>query len=351
VLTLERTPDQPWRLGEIELLRLTCDLCAPRLIDLYQQDKWLGAKAADGLRKGLGRLVGPTHTWAKVTAVLVLAAVLFLTLVRGPDRVEGTFVIEADNRRPIPAPFDGTLLSVEPGIEPGARVEAGRVLASLDIHKLMDQLDSARSEMLSYQKEAGQAMSEGKTAQKQMAEARAARAQAEVRLLEAHIQEATIKAPISGWVVTGDLKRQTGAPVRTGDLLFEVASLDALQADVYVPEDRITELRVGMRGELASAASPGMYLPFVVERINPVAEVKDQENVFRVRVVPPGDEEAVKGESDSATGKEDRGGWTDAKNWLRPGMEGVAKVEVGRKPYGWLWTRSLVNWVRMKLWI
>jgi hypothetical protein len=36
--------------------------------------------------------------------------------------------------------------------------------------------------------------------------------------------------------------------------------------------------------------------------------------------------------------------------WLRPGMEGVAKVDIGRAPYGYLWTRDLVNWIRMRLW-
>jgi hypothetical protein len=32
-------------------------------------------------------------------------------------------------------------------------------------------------------------------------------------------------------------------------------------------------------------------------------------------------------------------------------MEGVAKIRIGRRTYAYLWTRKLVNWVRMKLWI
>jgi hypothetical protein len=32
-------------------------------------------------------------------------------------------------------------------------------------------------------------------------------------------------------------------------------------------------------------------------------------------------------------------------------MEGLAKVDIGQRAYGWIWTRKLVNWVRMKLWI
>ena len=35
---------------------------------------------------------------------------------------------------------------------------------------------------------------------------------------------------------------------------------------------------------------------------------------------------------------------------MRLGMEGLAKIDIDRRPYGWIWTRRLVNWVRMKLW-
>ncbi len=81
-------------------------------------------------------------------------------------------------------------------------------------------------------------------------------------------------------------------------------------------------------GTLASVAHPGDYIEFEVERINPVAEVVDQKNVFEVRVH-----------------------LLQTRPWLRPGMKGVAKVEVGRRTYASLWTRKAVNWVRMKLWI
>jgi hypothetical protein len=32
-------------------------------------------------------------------------------------------------------------------------------------------------------------------------------------------------------------------------------------------------------------------------------------------------------------------------------MEGVAKIDLGRRSYAWIWTRRIVNWVRMKLWL
>ncbi len=35
---------------------------------------------------------------------------------------------------------------------------------------------------------------------------------------------------------------------------------------------------------------------------------------------------------------------------LRPGMEGVGKVQVGDRKLIWIWTRYLVDWLRIQLW-
>ena len=35
---------------------------------------------------------------------------------------------------------------------------------------------------------------------------------------------------------------------------------------------------------------------------------------------------------------------------LRPGMEGVAKVDIGERRLIWIWTRSLREWIRIFFW-
>jgi hypothetical protein len=128
-------------------------------------------------------------------------------------------------------------------------------------------------------------------------------------------------------VLTGDLKERQGKPVQIGEVLFEVAP-EKLWVEINVPEARITDVAVGQKGRLATAANPGEYLEFQVERINRVAEVVDQQNVFKVRAR-----------------------LLQAAPRLRPGIDGVAKIEVGRTNYAWVWGRPLINWLRMKLWI
>jgi biotin carboxyl carrier protein len=226
-------------------------------------------------------------------------------------------------------------------VEKGDPVEADKtVLATLDTAELRLELGRARAELAGYLKQSDAAMRDGKTVDAQIAQAQADRVRAEAQLLEHRIGQAAITSPLGGTVVTGDLKRRIGAPVKTGDVLFEVAPLESLRAVLSVPEDLIADVIVAERkartkgeephGELATARHPDRRLPFVVERINPVAEVVNQKNVFKVRVR-----------------------LTDVKgqDWMQPGMEGAAKIDIETRHYAWIWTRRLINWLRMKLWL
>ena len=333
VLTIERNLDDPLCTEDVETLRVLCDLVTPRLLELRRHDRWIGARAASALRRAAAGLVGAKHTWEKLVAMAIIGFVAFLVLAHGDDRVDASFEITAVEERMIAAPFDGRLDRVH--VEPGDSVRAGEtVLAALETAELQMRLAEARAERETYLKQADLALRDRKTVEVQIAEAERERIDAEIARLEHRVASATLVAPITGTVVAGDLKRSLGAPVQTGDTLFEIAELSELRAELMVPEDRITDLldtetATGPRqGRLASVAHPGDYITFEIETVNPVAEVIDRQNVFRVRVR-----------------------LLEDRDWLRPGMKGVAKVSVGEQPYGVLWTRPMINWIRMKLWI
>lgn len=327
VLMIDRPIDDPFDTAQIRTLRLTCELCATRLIDLFERDRWFGARAAASARRGLATLIGPTHTWAKALSLLGFAALLFLAIARGDYRAEGSFVIESTKRQIVPAPFDGYLERVHVKIGDAVRAQE-TILADFETAELRLQLASARSEAGAERKRAALARRQGKEAEAQIADADAARIDAQIDLLEHTIGQAAIRSAADGVVVVGDLERRLGAPFKTGDVLFEVTSLEDLRAEIAVPEDQIPDVRVAQTGQLATASFPGDYLPFVVEHINPVAEVLQEQNVFKVRVR-----------------------LEESRPWLRPGMAGTGKIDVDRRSYLFIWTRRFVNWVRMKLWI
>ena len=327
VLTVERPIDRPFTAEEVESLRLTADLCTARVVALEKTDRWIGGRAAAGVKKGLAWAVGTKHTWAKAIVILLVGVVLFLVFGIGVYRVESPFALEAVERQVIPAPYDGYLKEVL--VMPDDPVEADKtILARLDTADMRLRLARAKRDQTRYQLEAQAAKGQFKEADAQIAQAQADKAKAEMDLLDYEIAHAEIRSPLSGRIITGDLKRQIGAPVKTGDVMFEVAPVDNLRAELYVPEDQIADIKEGQTGELATASYPELRVPFEVVRINPVAELVKQRNVFKVRVQ-----------------------LTNVYPWMRPGMEGVAKIEVGPAHYAWIWSRRLINWVRMELWI
>jgi hypothetical protein len=326
VLTLERPLDRPFAVDEVEAMRLALELCTARLVALQEQDRWFGAKLAGRLRGALAALVGPRHTWAKITVLAAFAALLFLIFAKGNYRAEASFVLEGTQRQIVPAPFDGYLKTVH--VEVSDSIQAlATPLAELDTAELRLQLAEAKADEAGYLKQMDAAMRDGETAAAQIAEANAEKAQAQIDLLEYMIGQARLLSPLSGTVVEGDLKRQIGAPVKTGDILFEVTPLESLRAVLHVREDQVTDVRVGQKGRLATASYPAQRIAFEVERINPIAEVVKQKNVFKVRVR-----------------------LLELYPWLRPGMEGVAKIDLAKRPYAWIWTRKIINWIRMQLW-
>jgi multidrug resistance efflux pump len=236
-------------------------------------------------------------------------------------------MLEAVSQHRITAPFDGYIKDVL--VEVGDPVIAGQTpLAELDTAELRLQLASTKAEQAGYLKQVDAAMRDGAIAEAQIARANADKAQALIDLYAYRIEQATIRAPLTGTLVTGDLKRQIGAPVETGTVLFEIAPLDSLRAELHVPEDAISEVTPGRQGRLATASFPAQRLRFVVERVNPAAEVVNNRNVFKVRVR-----------------------LLETRPWMRPGMEGVAKITIEKRRYAWIWSRKVINWIRMKLWI
>jgi len=327
VVTLERPAEKRFIAAEVEAIRLTCDLCTPRLMNLHHYDRWIGARMVAGVERVFATVLGAEHTWAKLAAVLVFGLAVFLVFAKGWYRVKAPFMLEAVSQYKITAPFDSYIKDVL--VEVGDQVVEGQTpLAELDTAELRLQLASTRAEQAGYRTQVDAAMRDGKTAEAQIAQANADKTQALIDLYTYRIEQANILSPLTGTLVTGDLKRQIGAPVETGKVLFEIAPLDSLRAELQVPEDEVSEVKMGQQGRLATASFPGQRLRFIVERVNPAAEVVNNRNVFKVRVR-----------------------LLETRPWIRPGMEGVAKITIEKRRYAWIWSRKVINWIRMKLWI
>jgi len=335
---VERAGEMPFAPAEVEALRLACDLCTARLLDLRRRDRWIGGKAASGVRAGLAAIVGPKHTWAKVAAVLLIAAGVYVGAASGDYRVDAPFAFQAATKQVVPAPFDGEVDSVEAKL--GDKVRAGAVLATLKTLPLQRKLDQARAGLFEHLKQADAARSDKKWADAQMAAAQARQFQEQIALLTEQIEQAAVKARIDGTVIRGGLDRFVGSSVEKGQVLFEIATLEDLRAELLIPEDQVADLQAAMRaGEvravLAAGAYPDRPIEAVMERVLPLAEKIDGKVVFRAR-------------ARLAAGPK---GQMEARQWLRPGMEGAAHVSLGRRNLAWIWSRRVINHLRLWMWM
>jgi RND family efflux transporter MFP subunit len=324
-LTLERPPGRKFEPEIVEMSEAVAALIGPGLEIQRREDRWLGAKIADSVVEGTRAIAGPRRAGLKVSLALMVAALLFLAFAKGEYRVSAPSAIEASVRRAIVAPFNGYV--AEARVRAGDHVNQGTLLGALDDRELhLDRLKAlAQHEQLL--KQYHQAMASHNAAQAQVTAAQVDQAAAHLALLSDQLSRTRLVAPLNGVVVSGDLSQSLGAPVERGQVLFEVAPSDTYRVVLQVDEREVAHMVVGQRGHLVLTGLPTDWLPFTVDKITPVSTAREGRNYFRVE-----------------------GTFEKTPDRLRPGMEGVAKVETGRQKLVWIWGHQIVDWVRLTAW-
>ncbi|MDR3352856.1 MAG: HlyD family efflux transporter periplasmic adaptor subunit [Zoogloeaceae bacterium] len=281
------------------------------------------------LRRDVGilsrKLFGPGFLVWKVASAgaLGLAAILALTPV--DYRVSARTVIEGEIQRVAAAPFDGFIGAAH--VRAGDTVKAGQLLAQLDDRELRVEEARWSSEHDQYENRLREAMAQHDLVAMQVLGAQLRQAAAQLALARGKITRARLKAPFDGVVVSGDLSQQVGAPVEAGQTLFEIAPLHRYRVILQVDEREIRHVRIGQSGRIVMTGIAGEAMEFTVAKVTPVATAEEGRNFFRVEALLSG---------------------TSPR--LRPGMEGVGKIEVGRHSLWWALTHSFTDWLTLRLW-
>ena len=325
LLTLERPAERPFDRNTVELCQGVGALAGPLLELLRREDRWLVVKAAEAGRQAVARLTGPRHTALKLTVAVALALVAFFAFAKADYRVSAKTIVEPLVRRAVVAPFSGYV--ADSRVRAGDLVRASQELCRLDDRELrlerLKWLAQHQQVLRQYQ----QAMALRNAAQVRILAAQVDQAAAQLELLTDQMERTRVLAPFDGVVVTGDLSQALGSPVERGQVLFEVAPLEAFRLILQVDERNVADLQAGQHGRMVLASFPGEELPLTVDKLTPVSTPREGRNYFRVEA------------------RLDK-----APERLRPGLEGVAKVEIDRRRVIWIWTHELVDWLRLTLW-
>lgn len=318
---------------ELDALSLVCRLAAPRLRDLELAEEFPLKKTWRYILLKSSDIFGPRRTALKLASTLLGVFLIISLLVRGDVIVSAPLVIEGVHSYTHTAPMDSFLYEVF--ARPGDGVKKGDLLGRLNPVEIELEISGLEAQKNIQASQADQYLQEGKDAEMAIARLEAERIAANLAWAEERLGMTELRSSVDGFVISEDMYPRLGQPVRRGQELFEITDTASMRVVVHVDEIDISDVNMTkakgpVRGEFTLTAYPDLHIPFMVERIHPYATVTNAVNGFEVR-----------GTIESSTPQ----GLV-----FRPGMEGHARIVAGEKPLLALWTRKLVNKIRLMWW-
>jgi len=297
---------------------------ALRNAELYNQVPLvdaLGALAAK--RRSWNQLPARRRRTYTVTAVVGLAAV---TLIRWPLRVAGgapAFRASsyAEARTLVPGIVERVL------VREGTAVARGAVLVQLRDVELRASRDAAAAAVMNAERAAATAAAQGNAGEERIQRTRADALREEQTLLEEQVTATTVRAPVSGIVLTPRPEERLGAWLDAGDIVAIIGRTDTLELDFGVPQREVTRVAVGRPVHLRVDALPQRTFTGEVSFLGelPSDSAGDVWFPARARVANP-------------------------DGLLRPGMAAHVKVLTASASVATRLLRGPVRWLRLVWW-
>lgn len=325
-VTLERALDQAFDKETVALCQSQVKFMGPALENKLREERSLLAKAREAFLGFSAQLMGAAYLKLKIVLLATLVLFSALGFIQGTYEVTAPASIQGEVRQILVAPQNGYVKAVH--VLAGDVVKKGQLLAVLDDRNLILEQQKWQSEYRKIEKEYQEALAKRDRTQLGILGAQRDQIAAELSLVVARLAQTRVTAPFDGVVVSGDLSQSLGAPVETGQVLFEVAPLDHYRVVLEVDDHNMAGLRVGNAGHLIIAALPQSKLAVSIKQVIPIAVSQDTRNFFRV--------EALLTEPPASP--------------LLPGMRGVAKIEIGERSMLWILSHGLLERVTLWLW-
>ncbi len=295
----------------------------------------LQQQAAAGLWQGLKhslvarlqRLLGPDSWRGKLIAMAAAAFVVAL-FVPVTYHLSADANLQTTEKHLVVSPQDAYLGKIS--ARPGDAVKQGALLAQLNDEDLRLERRKIASQAQQYRQAYDSALANGNRVEAAIASAQLDQATIQVQLLDQQLARTQLLAPVDGIIVSDDIAQTQGAPVKQGDVLFEIAAGQSYRVQLFVDERDIAQVQPGQSGALKLSSLPTEVFNLRVKLITPISEVREGRNYFRVEL-----------EIDNTP---------EQNALLRPGMTGTGKVQIGTRALGWIWFHDLWHWLRLNLW-
>ena len=266
-----------------------------------------------------------------VAVAAFVAFVIVFFLIPFPFNVGGEAEVEPTQKQVAFCGIDGIVDRVF--VTEGSNVKQGQIVATMDTKELDFKITSARAQydILSSEAELLKAAAyedASKLAESNIVDLKRKIAKEEYYFYNWERQFYQIKAPVDGIVLTKEIDTLAGKKFKTGEPFGEIAIPRDLSVDLFLPQDRVTNVAVGQTMTVHFDSDPKTSHDLTVKQIAPMAEtVPRLGSVYRVRAAFP-----------------------NAPNSTLIGMKGIASIHVRDSSLWYIVVDRLVNmWRRLSL--
>lgn len=205
-----------------------------------------------------------------------------------------TAVLEAKEEAFVVARASGIIDAIY--VEEGDYVEKGQTLAQLDAKRYELNLEKAKAELQGIEQELAKI---NKVYSKKLVSddvydkltAQHASAKASLAIAQLDLKEATIVAPISGYIAERNAKVGNLTESFQRERMFHIVQQKQLLGIVHLPEKELANIRKDQQAALSIAAIGNRTVPAFVERVSPVIDA--QTGTFKVTLRVPNEDNTL----------------------------------------------------------
>ncbi len=274
------------------------------------------------VRKKRALLSSRRRRW--MTLGIAFECALFLSFCPLPMRLGGDAMVAPQHLVTIAAPVDGNVTAVY--TREGQRVTAGQVLGAMNDWQWRAELASTQAKyqqaMLVMQNDLAHGAAQSGADREQAEYLRA-----EMERARARVDDAQLRSPIDGIVVTPALENTAGKHLQAGDAFAQVLDLSTAMVQVSISERDTALMKQGESVAIKLDSYPQRIWRGRVSVVSPEAKAGDGERTFTAEV-PLSNQDAS----------------------LRAGMTGRGKISLGWKPAGYVLLRRPALWIWQTLW-
>lgn len=326
ILSLRWRAAEPMRRDQFEQISKLVEPYMPALGLVQRASRGLLRHGRDAVVGAVGSLLAPGKLGRKLVATLAVLGLLWFCFGTRPYQVTLSARLVPAQQRHLAAPFEAILGSVN--VKPGDRVQAGDVLCQFDQRALALTYTELQAQRALHEREYLRALADDKPVDAQLADANRRLAETQLALCAERLDRATVRAPFDGIVVAGDIEHMVGSVVPQGTPLLVVAPQGAWELELDAPQGVAGDIAAGRHGRFASAARPESPQRFTLTRVQPGAQLREGRSVFVARAALAG-----------------------SPTWLRPGMEGLARIELGQRRVWWVTLHGALDYLRLHYWL